>query len=194
MKLSAALILLSAGVFAAAPSFDKAKAVGNPYAPLTIELFSDFQCPTCRLVHMQMLPSILKDYVIPGKVFLVYKEFPLPGHAHAKEAATYAVAASRVGKYEQVADVLFEKQPSWAADGKVFETVSTALTPAEQKKVQTLAKDPAVITEVEQEVKEGIAEQVNGTPTMIIVKGAKKYPIVNPSYDLLRRFLDDLAK
>ena len=64
-----------------------------------------------------------------------------------------------MGKYEQVADALFQNQPNWSNDGKVFETVASALTPAEQKKVQALAKDPGVLTEVDQEVQEGQAER-----------------------------------
>jgi len=95
----------------------------------------------------------------------------------------------------EVADALFQNQPSWSNDGKVFETVATALTPAEQKKVQALAKDPAVMSEVDQEVQEGQAERVNSTPTMLIVHGAKKYPIAGGlNYNLLRSFLDGLTK
>ena len=58
-----------------------------------------------------------------------------------------------------------------------------------------LAKDPAVMTEVDQEVQEGQAERVNSTPTMLIIHGAKKYPIAGGlNYNLLRSFLDGLTK
>lgn len=195
MRLSVAALLALAPALLAAPAIDKGKAFGNPSAPITIELFSDFQCPSCRSLHMGLLPQIMRDYVVPGKAYLVYREFPLPGHNHSREAAAYACAAARVGKYEQVADALFQNQPSWSNDGKVFETVASALSPVEQKKVQVLAKDPAVLTEVDQEVQEGQAERVNSTPTMLIIHGAKKYPIAGGlNYNLLRSFLDGLAK
>jgi protein-disulfide isomerase len=193
MKLSVLLLTLLPLV-APAASVDTGKAFGNPAAPITIELFSDFQCPSCRALHMQVLPALMRDYVIPGKAYLVYKEYPLPMHNHSREAAAYACAAARLGKYEQVADVLFQNQPSWSNDGKVFETVSTALTPAEQKKVQALAKDPAVLSEVQQDVQEGQSEAVNQTPTMLIIRGAKKYPLSTMNYNLLRTFLDSIAK
>src|SRR5215469_4055117 len=179
----------------ASAAVDKGKSFGNPAAPVTIELFSDFQCPACRALHMDLLPNLMRDYVVPGKAYLVYKEFPLPQHNHSREAAAYACAAARVGKYDQVADVLFQNQPSWSNDGKVFETVSTALTPAEQKKVQTLAKDPSVLEEVQQDVQEGQSVPINATPTMVIIRGAKKYPLPGPiNYNLLRGFLDGLSK
>jgi protein-disulfide isomerase len=195
MKLFPTLLLSVLPILAAAPSLDKGKTFGDPGAPITIELFSDFQCPSCRALHMELLPALMRDYVLPGKAYLIYKEFPLPQHNHSREAAAYACAAARVGKYEQVADVLFQNQPAWAADGKVFETVSSALTPAEQKKVQVLAKDPDILNEVQQDIQQGQLEQVNQTPTMLIIKGTKKYPVAGvPNYSLLRSILDSLAK
>ena len=172
---------------------DRAKSFGNPGAPLTIELFSDFQCPACRALHIQQLPLLIRDYINPGKAYLVYKEFPLNMHKFSREAAAYACASARVGKYEQVADALFQNQPSWEESGKVFEIVASVLSPAEQKKVQALAKDPSILQEINSDVQEGQQERVNQTPTMIIVRGGKKYPIGGSlNYDLLRRFLDDL--
>jgi protein-disulfide isomerase len=143
---------------------------------------------------MQELPFLMRDFVNTGKAYLVYKEFPLPMHSHSREAAAYACAAARVGKYEQVADALFQNQPSWADNGKVFETVASVLSPADQKKVQSLAKDPSVVSEVERDVQEGQLERVNQTPTMLIIRNGKKYPIGGTiNYELLRRFLDDLS-
>ena len=185
------LTLLSG--LATAGQIDRAKSFGNPSAPVTIELFSDFQCPACRALHMQELPLIMRDFVNPGKAYLVYKEFPLTQHAHSKEAATLACASARVGKYEQVADVLFQNQPSWETSGKVFETVASVLTPAERTKVQAMAKDPSVLKEVEDDLQEGQLERVNQTPTIIIIRNGKKYPIGGPlNYDLLKRFIDEL--
>jgi protein-disulfide isomerase len=195
MKPSVILLLGMALCLAAPSRIDTAKTVGNPAAPVTIELFSDFQCPACRGLHMSLLPSIMRDYVATGKAYLVYKEFPLMQHTHAREAATYAVAAARVGKYEQVADALFQNQQHWEADGKVFETVATALTPAEQKKVQALVKDPGVLNEVAQDVQEGLEQSVNQTPTLMIIRGTKKYPLAGvPNYSLLQALLNDLSK
>ncbi|HUI79802.1 MAG TPA: thioredoxin domain-containing protein [Bryobacteraceae bacterium] len=195
MRLSAILLLLLAFTLAAPSRVDTAKTFGNPAAPITLELFSDYQCPACRAFHMQILPPLMREFVFPGRAYLVYKEFPLNQHSHAKEAATYAVAAARVGKYEQVGDALFQNQNTWEASGKIFDSIASALTPAEQKKVQALVKDPSVISEVDQDVQEGMLERVNETPTMIIIRGQKKYPIAGPpNYTFLRSLLNDLAK
>jgi protein-disulfide isomerase len=195
MKLPVLLVSALLPLLASAGEIDRAKAFGNPSAPLTIELYSDFQCPACRALHMTWLPNIMRDFVTPGKAYLVYKEFPLPMHAHAREAANLACASARVGKYEQVADVLFQNQPAWEENGKVFETVSKVLSPADQKKVQALAKDPSVLREVEQDMLEGQQDQVRETPTIVVIRNGKKHPIGGPgqlNYDLLSRFLNEL--
>ena len=161
-------------------------------APILIDVYSDFQCPACKALYERTLSPLAYDYIDKGKVYLVHHEYPLPQHAHAMEAACYACAASRVGKYEQVCDVLFRQQETWAANGKVDETVCSILTPAEAKKVRALAKDPAIAAEVRQDIQAGQTAQINQTPTMILTYRAKQYRIPGGNYDILRRFIDQL--
>ena len=102
----------------------------------------------------------------------------------------------RIGKYPQVAEALFRTQASWGPGGKVWESIESALTPAEQKKVQMLAKDPGVVTEVEREYQEGVSAGVNATPTVIVTQGAKRYPIPAQQlhYGFLKSLLDGMLK
>lgn len=169
-----------------------------PAAPLQIEVFSSFDCPHCRALHDTTIPLLMKDYVVPGKVYLIFREFPLSGqyHPYAREAANYAVAAARIGKYEQVANALWDNQLSWTSNGKVWDVAAAALKPEEQKKVQQLAKDPGVLAEVQREYDEGVAAGVNATPTLIATRGAKRYPIPSQelNYVFLRSLLDGMLK
>ena len=195
MKLFALALTALLPCLAASSDADPGKSMGSPNAPVRIEVFSDFECPACKGLHEQILPLVFKDYVIPGKVYLVSREFPLPMHQYSREAASYATAAARLGKYQQVADALFLNQVAWAANGKVWDTVANVLTPVEAKKVQLLAKDPSVMSEVERDVEAGRAVSINQTPTMIITRGAKSYPLAGTvNYNLLRSLLDGLLK
>jgi protein-disulfide isomerase len=176
---------------------DRAKTIGNPGAPVRIELFSDFECPGCKAFHETLLPVIIRDYVVPGKAYIFNHEFPLQMHHYSREAANLATAAATIGKYQQVADVLFQNQTSWGATGKVWDTVATVLTPAEQKKVQSLAKDPAILAQVEQDVEAGKAQKIPQTPTIVLSRGAKHYAFPGPdpgNYLLLRSLIDGLLK
>lgn len=195
MKFLAVALTALLPCLAASQDVDKGKVIGNPSAPILIELYSDFQCPGCKGLHEQMLPLIMQDFVVPGKACLINHEFPLnrPDHAHSREAANYATAAARIGRYQQVEDALFKNQASLALDGKVWEAVASVLTPAEQKKVQALAKDPSVLAEVERDVQAGQGVPVTQTPTLVVTHRLKRYPFGGqPNYALFRHFLDDL--
>ena len=195
MKLFALALTALLPCLAASSDADSGKALGSPSAPVRIEIFSDFECPACKGLHEQILPLIFKDYVIPGKVYVVSREFPLQMHPYSREAAGYATAAARFGRYEQVADTLFKNQVAWAASGKVWDTVAAVLTPAEAKKVQLLAKDPSVLSEVQRDVDAGRAAGINQTPTMIVTRGTSRFPVAGAvNYNLLRSMLDGLLK
>jgi protein-disulfide isomerase len=80
---------------------------GPAGAPVTIIEFSDFQCPYCGRAEPTMR-KILDKY--PGKVRLVYRDFPLPGHDNAPKAAEAAHCAEDQGKYWEMHDKLFDRQ------------------------------------------------------------------------------------
>jgi protein-disulfide isomerase len=169
MTIKRIVFLLAALVPAIAADAPNGKVLGNPAAPIRLELFSDFSCPGCKAFHEQVLPVLTRDFIAPGKAFLVFRDYvlpPNPGHQYSGEAARYAVAANRVGKYQQVADALFMTQSSWAMSGKVWEAVAPALTAAEQKKVQALAKDGAVADEVKRDTEAGQRAGLVKTPTV----------------------------
>jgi protein-disulfide isomerase len=197
MKLLAVALALAVPCLAQFPEPDRGKALGSPAAPITIEVFSDFTCPHCKHFHDEELPALMRDYVVKDKVYLVYRDFPLtgPGHQYSREAATYATAAARIGKYEAVANALFANQSgnptSWVMNGQVWECVASVLSPADQKRVQALAKDPGVVAEVERDLQEGLSTGVNATPTLVVNRGGKRFPIPSTvDYSLLRTFLD----
>ena len=195
MKVLALALAALLPCLAASSDADSGKSMGSPSAPIRIEVFSDFECPACKGLHEQILPLVFKDYVIPGKVYLVSREYPLPMHQYSREAANYATAAARIGKYEQVANALFLNQAAWEVSGKVWDTVANVLTPAEAKKVQSLAKDASVLSAVERDVDAGKAAAINQTPTMIVTRGTSRFPVVGAvNYNLLRSLLDGLLK
>jgi len=197
MKFVALALAALMPCLAAGPDIDKAKAIGNPSAPIVLELYSDFMCPHCKHLHEDILPSIVADFVKTGKAYLVFRDFPLnnPHMVYSRPASNDAVAASRVGKYQAVSDALFKAQQQWGTTGKVWDTVATALTPEEQKKVQALATDPAVLAEVQKDVDSGMRNQINQTPTIIVTHKLKQQPWTYwEDYNLFKGYLDGLLK
>ena len=192
LSLAALLPCLAAGT-----DPDQGRTMGNPTAPMLFELYSDFTCPACKNLHENVLPAIVVDYVNTGKAYLVFREFPLniPAHVYSRPAAALAVAAARIGKYQAVSDALFRSQQVWSVSGKVWETVAAVLTPEEQKKVQALAKDPAVLADVQRDVDRGTKAALNQTPTLMITYKLKQQPWAQfADYSLFRGYIDALLK
>jgi protein-disulfide isomerase len=185
-----ALALLLVIPAAAGPTGGSTKAMGSATAPITIDLYSDFQCPHCKELHDETLPSLINDYVNTGKVYLVRHYFVLK-FPYSRVAAIYAAAAERIGKYNQACDALFRTQQIWGQNGNVDQAVCSALSPADAQKVRALVKDPAVAAEVEKDTALGTSQNVTSTPTMIVEHNGKRTPIaIVVSFPILKRYLD----
>lgn len=61
---------------------------GSRLAPVTIVEFSDFECPFCAKAEIAI--DELKRTYGPARLRIVFKHFPLPFHAHARDAAEAA--------------------------------------------------------------------------------------------------------
>ena len=171
-----AVLLIGAAMAAAAGDAPNGKIVGNQSAPIRMEIFSDFSCPGCKAFHDNLLPVVMREFVSKGQAFLVFRDYvlpPSPGHQFSGEAARYAVAANKIGKYRAVADALFAAQPSWAMSGKVWDTVAAVLTPGEQKQVATLAREQRIADEVQWDTQAGNRAGLTKTPTVGINFGTQ---------------------
>src|SRR5215467_5907676 len=84
---------------------------GNPDAPVTLEEFGDFQCPPCGQ-FAGFVEELLKEY--DSRLRVVFRNFPLPGHEHAREAALAAEAAGLQGKFWEMHDTLYREQATWS--------------------------------------------------------------------------------
>ena len=176
-------------------AIDKNKTLGNPAAPVVVELFHDFENPHCRNIYKDWVPRLTKDFITGGKMYLIFREYPSVANPYSKLAAVFAVAAARVGKYDHVADVLFDNQQSWATNGKIWETVATVLTPAEQKKVQALAKDPGVLGEVEGDVQRARTTGITQAAGTLITYKSKQLNFNNwYDYKSFAAYINSLLK
>jgi protein-disulfide isomerase len=77
---------------------------GPATAPVTIVEFSDFECPFCVRAEATV-KEVLAAY--PGKIRLVYRDYPLPNHSKAPKAAEAAHCAGDQGKYWEMHERLF---------------------------------------------------------------------------------------
>jgi protein-disulfide isomerase len=193
MKTFAVVLAAAVALMAGSTANTNGNTYGEPHAPVLIEIFSDFQCPACKTLHDETFQLIMHDYVVPGKVYIIYRYFPLLMHPFGRPCAEFACAASRINRYQKVADALFAQQTNISASGKVEDVVNSVLTPTEVKKVKSLLHDPGVQREIQTDLDEGKLVPVTGTPTLWITHGGKSQVVSWPiNYSLLKSYLDAL--
>lgn len=172
------------------------KSLGSRSAPIVVEVFSDFQCPACRSLFQETIRPMIDEYVSSGKVYLVHRDFPLPMHKFAREAARWANAAAQVGKFETVEEALFSKQDVWSTTGNVESVVAEVLSATELKKVRQLAQGGQLDAVIEKDISMGNMKNVQRTPSMFVTRGAETTPLPpgGVSYPILKQYLDYLLK
>jgi protein-disulfide isomerase len=140
-------------------------AKGKASAPVTMVLFSDFQCPFCARAT-PAVADVERSY--PDDVRIVWKHFPLPFHPNAMPAALAAEAARQQGgapKFWAMHDKLFANQA--ALSDATYQAYARELGLDLARFKRDLA-DPKLKARVEEDMK--LAQQlgVNGTPTFIV--------------------------
>jgi len=83
---------------------------GSAEAPVTLVVYSDFQCYYCGTLA-PVLRELLAEF--PDDLRLVFRHYPLPQNDKAQLAASAAEAAGAQGKFWEMHDRLFADQAGW---------------------------------------------------------------------------------
>ena len=153
---------------AAADEAPPAHVRGRQDAPVVIEEFADFQCPTCGALH-SVVKQLVEKY--PNQVGVAFRNFPLRElHKHAAEAARAAEAAGMQGKFWEMHDMLYEKQAEWK-DPDDARTIFIGYAKTLGLDAQKFANDmdsSIVAMRVVADERRGQAMGVHATPTFYV--------------------------
>ncbi len=170
---------------------------GTLDAPIRIEVFSDFECPSCREFYLNSIRPVLKDYCSLDKVCVVYYEFPLASHKYSREAARNSKAAQRLGRKEWLAvmDALYINQQKWSQNGSVDEVVFLALGADDYLRLKKMLLAPSIDTSIESEISMGKKREVTSTPTLFVNAIGREQKVVGGlPYSVLKDFFDSIVK
>ena len=86
-------------------------AMGDPNAPVVIDVFEDFQCPACRTYSEDVEIHIAETYVTTGQVYYVFHQYPFIDSAsinkESQQAANASMCAVEQGLFWEYHDILF---------------------------------------------------------------------------------------
>ncbi len=140
----------------------KGPARGPEDAKVTIVEFSDFQCPFCSRAH-DTVEQVMQSY--PGKVRLVFRQFPLDFHKQAPKAAEAALCANEQGKFWEYHDILFKNQEKLEPAELKLHATATGLDPA---KFASCLDGSKFAGAVKSDTEAGKKAGVSGTPAFFI--------------------------
>lgn len=149
------------------------KIQGPATAPVKLIEYSDFECPSCRVVQTD-IQNLFLNY--PGKIQLTYKHFPLTSHKWSIYAHQAAECMNLQGKFWPYHDLLYRKQQDWATSMVPPVEILTRYAKEMGADMGAFGKcmtDVAVAREIYAEKDEGNKRQVTATPTFFL--GAERF-------------------
>ncbi|MGH3524066.1 MAG: DsbA family protein [Mycobacterium sp.] len=150
------------------------RTLGSPDAKVTVEIWSDFQCPACMDFATVIEPPTISSYVVPGKVRFVYHDAAFQGHNSTYDESVEAAAAARCAADQG----LFWQMHNWLFANRTGENVG-AFTADRLRAIATAAGldvagyDSCMAAGDKQdaarsETAAGVAAGVASTPTLVV--------------------------
>ena len=83
--------------------------MGNPNAPVKLDVWEDFQCSACLYFTQKTEPGIVDQYVSTGKVYFTFHFYPFidGGQGESHDAANAAMCAAAQNRFWDYHDILF---------------------------------------------------------------------------------------
>lgn len=145
---------------------------------VTVVEFLDYQCPACATYYDKITKKLETDYA--GRITFVTRNFPLPMHPLAPQAAKAAEAAAEQGKYREMYHQLYGNYRQWALapDGQqvsddearattLFESYATAIG-LDLTRFRTDLASPAIQERIDADLAAGEKLGVSSTPTLFV--------------------------
>jgi protein-disulfide isomerase len=173
-----------------APSPLGEKTQGDPKAPVTLIEYAAVTCPHCSDFFMHQFPELKSKYIDAGKVYFIFREFPL----NALDVAGFMLArCAGDDKFFPIVDTLFEKQRDWVVQKPLEPLLAIAKQAGFTKESFDACLTNQKVEDGVKWVRERASEKfgVSGTPTFFI--NGKKYT-GNPNAADLGKQIDGYLK
>jgi protein-disulfide isomerase len=168
--------------------------LGKPGAEVTLVEYADQQCPGCRYYTLNIFPTLVNEYVRPGKIDMRYHGFPFIGSDSLK-ALRFLLAAANQNRLWQLQEALYRHQGAensgWITDDLIRQLASQ-IAGLDVDRLFRDAGSAAIGAKADAQLKSADAADIPGTPTFFIQVGkAKPYDIRVSDVTQFRQALDD---
>lgn len=169
--------------------------IGNPDAPVRVDVWEDFQCPACKSYSEQIEPLVIANYVDTGKVFYTFHHYPFIDSQvttkESRQSANASMCAGAQGRFWDYHDILFinwngENQGSFSDKRLVAFAESMGL---DMNEFNTCFDRNQYKADIEKDFNDGIEQGVSGTPS-VFVNGIQLTPGYIPSFAEISAAID----
>ncbi|MBC8087073.1 MAG: thioredoxin domain-containing protein [Phycisphaerae bacterium] len=138
--------------------------IGPGASTMQIVIFSDYQCPSCAVVHAELVQFQNR---FANDVSIIYRHFPLEAiHPFARDAALTAECAASQDRFESYSTALFQVQDSIGIK-PWFAFASEAGVPDGRAFAQCVAQQQGK-SRVAADIAAGQSVSLDATPTLIV--------------------------
>jgi len=151
--------------------FKDDRTLGDPNAPITMLEYAAPSCPHCAHFDMEIFPILRKNYIDKGKVFYIFRTFPINASDGAAEAIARCLPAD---KYFQFIDLLFRNQAKWDPEYGITDVRGALVQMARIAGLGVEKVDACISDKDEQDRINAVAQDgeakynIPGTPTFVI--------------------------
>ncbi len=164
-------IVLSNGGKLAVTVLKDDRTIGKPDAPIVMLEYAAPVCPHCAHFNETVMPSVKSDYIDKGKVFYIFRVFPIQPADGAAEAIARCLPAD---KYFQFIDLLFRNQAKWDPEYGITDVRGGLIQMARIAGMSAEKVDQCISNKEEQDRINSVAQDgetkynITGTPTFVI--------------------------
>lgn len=138
--------------------------IGLEAAPVTVMVFSDFECPMCARFATETYPDFRDRY--PGETALVYRHWPLSKHRFSYPAARAAECAAAQGYFTEFHDRLYAAQPSLGL--KTFTEFAIEAGVPDSAAFSRCVEETGPVAAIERDIQVVRDLGGTGTPTVLV--------------------------
>jgi protein-disulfide isomerase len=163
--------------------------LGDPNAPVTIDVFEDFQCPACKNFTESTEPLIVQNLVSTGKARYVFHNFPFlddaqPVNKESDQAANASMCANEQGKFWEMHGTLYTNwngENQGAFSDRRLQAMAESLG-LDMEAFNSCFSANKYESEIQADLDLGEQWEVSGTPTVFVNGQRVGAPRQVPSY------------
>jgi protein-disulfide isomerase len=160
----------------------KGNVLGKASAPATMVEYIDLQCPICRAFETDTMPTILQRYVRTGKLRVEARPIAFIG-PDSERGRKGMIAAEQQNRAFNFAQLLYFNQgpenSGWLDDSMVA-SAAASIPGVDVKALQDATSSKAVADTEQTYDGQAQADNVGGTPTVLVGKTGGKLTVVSP--------------